>query len=215
MPTGRRSGLSIMPVVVSLLVLLAGAAQATSVTLAWSASPDASVTGYRIYYGATAGGTTNRVEVGPALTCTVSNLVAGTNYFFFATAYDGLGVESEPSNTITYTPTGLEKPEKPLQLRRAGFQRRQPGAQLVAHLEGTVSRLLGGDQFGPQRHIVGSEFAQALGIARGQLIDRFHQSAQGGNFVLESHYFLELDSATCASLAHAHHSRNVQRHGLG
>jgi len=183
--TGKRSGRNITPVVVSLLLLwLTSVAQAASVTLAWSPSPDATVTGYRLYYGDTSGTVTNRLDVGAVLTGTVTNLVAGTNYFFYATAYDGFGVESEPSNTITYTPIGLEKPEKPLQLRRAGLQRRQPVAELIAHLQGAVSRQLGSGQFRPERYIVRRELAQALGIAGGKFVDRFHQSAQGVDFVL-------------------------------
>jgi hypothetical protein len=43
--------------------------------------------------------------VGAALTATVTNLEPGLAYFFFATAYDASGVESEPSNLITHTPT--------------------------------------------------------------------------------------------------------------
>jgi hypothetical protein len=76
-----------------------------SVTLAWSPSPDASVTGYNLYYGRTFIAPTNRMDVGAALTATVTNLEPGLAYFFFATAYDASGVESEPSNLITHTPT--------------------------------------------------------------------------------------------------------------
>lgn len=76
-----------------------------SVTLAWSASPDGTVTGYNLYYGDFAGTVTNKLNVGPALSATVSNLSVGVTYFFFATAYDAAGIESEPSNFITYTPT--------------------------------------------------------------------------------------------------------------
>lgn len=181
--TGKRSGRNITPVVVSLLLWLAGAAQAANVSLAWDASPDATVTGYRIYCSSSNGTVT--IDVGAVLTCTVSNLVGGVTYSFYATAYDAFGVESEPSNTVTYTPPGnSEKPEKPLELRRAGLQRRQPVAELIAHLQGAVSRLFGGGQFRPERYIVRRELAQALGITGGKFVDRFHQSAQGVDFVL-------------------------------
>lgn len=74
-----------------------------SVTLAWSPSPDSSVTGYKLYYGDVSATLTNQLNVGPALTATVTNLQVGVTCFFFATAYDASGVESEPSNFITYT----------------------------------------------------------------------------------------------------------------
>lgn len=74
-----------------------------SLTLAWSPSPDSSVVGYNLYYGDVAGTLTNKMNVGPALTATVTNLQVDVTYFFFATAYDASGVESEPSNFITYT----------------------------------------------------------------------------------------------------------------
>lgn len=76
-----------------------------SVTLAWSPSSDSSVTGYNLYYGRTFVSPTNRLDVGAALTATVTNLESGLAYFFYATAYDASGVESEPSNLITHTPT--------------------------------------------------------------------------------------------------------------
>jgi len=81
-----------------------------SVTLAWDPSPDADVTGYNLYYGVVGAAQTNRVDAGAALTSTVSNLLAGTTYFFTATAYNADGVESEPCNTVTYTPTTTAMP---------------------------------------------------------------------------------------------------------
>lgn len=75
-----------------------------SVALAWSPSPDVTVVGYNLYYGAVSTTTTNKIDVGLALTATVSNLQVGVTYFFFATAYDAAGGESEPSSFIVYTP---------------------------------------------------------------------------------------------------------------
>lgn len=75
-----------------------------SVTLAWSPSPDVTVTGYNLYWWRTSTSVTNKVDVGLSLTTTVSNLLAGRTYGFFATAYDSAGTESEPSNFVTYTP---------------------------------------------------------------------------------------------------------------
>ncbi len=74
-----------------------------SVTLAWDASPDASVTGYRIYYGAASLSYTNSTTVGNVTNATLTGLVAGATYFFAATALNSTNVESGFSNETTYT----------------------------------------------------------------------------------------------------------------
>ena len=47
------------------------------VGLAWDASPSVEVTGYNVYYGCGSRQYTNKVDSGPALTATVTNLVRG------------------------------------------------------------------------------------------------------------------------------------------
>ncbi len=95
------------------LALLLNPVQALSgpgngVTLAWDRSPDSSVTGYRIYYGAASGNYTNSVAVGNATTNAVQGLTSGVTYFFAVTAYNASGLESSFSNETSYTaPTGL------------------------------------------------------------------------------------------------------------
>ena len=76
---------------------------ASSVSLAWDASPDASVTGYRIYYGGTSANYTNSATVGNVTNTTITNLVAGATYFFAATAFDATGIESDFSNETNYS----------------------------------------------------------------------------------------------------------------
>jgi len=73
------------------------------VTLAWDPSPDASVVGYKIYLGPTSAGYTNSVTFGNVTNAVISNLVASTTYYFAATAYDGVGLESDFSNETSYT----------------------------------------------------------------------------------------------------------------
>lgn len=84
----------------------------TNVRLTWDASPDASVTGYRLYNGVVSGIYTNSVTVGNSLTGTISNLFVGTTYYFVATAYTASGVESLPSNEVIYT-VQSPRPETP------------------------------------------------------------------------------------------------------
>ncbi|MEK6598397.1 MAG: Ig-like domain-containing protein, partial [Gemmatimonadota bacterium] len=72
-------------------------------TLTWNPSADSNVTGYRIYYGVASRTYTNIVDVGGATSVTISNLVEGVTYYFAATAYNVLGMESDYSGEISYT----------------------------------------------------------------------------------------------------------------
>jgi hypothetical protein len=74
----------------------------SSVTLAWNPSSDASVAGYNIYYGSASHDYTNEVPVGNVTSASISGLVAGSTYFFAATAYDASGQESAFSNEASY-----------------------------------------------------------------------------------------------------------------
>ncbi len=71
-------------------------------SLAWSASSDSRVTGYRVYWG-TAPGSYQQARgvglaAGTATSYTVSNLPAGRTYYFAVTAYDASGTESTYSS---------------------------------------------------------------------------------------------------------------------
>jgi fibronectin type 3 domain-containing protein len=79
------------------------------ITLQWDASPDASVTGYRIYLGGESAMYTNMVPVNSTNTSvTLTNLGEGRKYFFAATARDAAGAESVLSNeAIGYTSARL------------------------------------------------------------------------------------------------------------
>ena len=83
--------------------LAASNAPPQSATLAWDPSvPSTNVAGYFIYYGGVTGIYTNRVDVGLATTGTVSNLVAGTTYYFATTAYTSTGLESDFSEEAVW-----------------------------------------------------------------------------------------------------------------
>jgi hypothetical protein len=86
-----------------LVTARAAVAQTFTLTLAWDASPDAGVTGYRLYYGVASGQYTNSITVGNTTMATVTNLVKGVTYYFATTAYNASGVESPFSNEVTYT----------------------------------------------------------------------------------------------------------------
>jgi hypothetical protein len=76
------------------------------VTLAWNPSGGQDVAGYRLYSGTTSGVYTQTIEVGNTTSTPVSNLAAGTIYYFVVTAYDTSNVESPPSNEVSYIVPG-------------------------------------------------------------------------------------------------------------
>jgi Fibronectin type III domain len=72
------------------------------VTLAWDPSGGPALAGYRLYSGTASGVYTQTIEVGNTTSALVSNLTAGTTYYFTVTAYDTSGHESLPSNEVSY-----------------------------------------------------------------------------------------------------------------
>ena len=71
--------------------------------LTWDPVTDATLVGYRVYYG-TVGYTQARgagISVGNVTTFTVTGLTSGTRYFFAVTAYGTANVESPYSNEVT------------------------------------------------------------------------------------------------------------------
>ena len=102
--------------VVSLLVALsslipvkaaAASMSAAPVKLGWDASPDASATGYALYYHLANSSVTNHLDLGTAKTATLTDLEAGSDYLIYVTGYDAAGVESLPSNSLLYSPPAL------------------------------------------------------------------------------------------------------------
>ena len=87
----------------AMLALWTLTAQASiSVSLAWDPSPDTNVVGYALYYGNASGNYPVRVDAGIQTSTTVTGLTAGLTYYFVAVAYTADGVESLPSNEVTY-----------------------------------------------------------------------------------------------------------------
>jgi hypothetical protein len=89
--------------------LSASNAPPQSATLAWNPSAGTNVAGYFLYYGGATGSYTNRFDAGLATNGVVSNLVAGTTYYFAATAYTSSGLQSDYSNeTVWQCPLRLK-----------------------------------------------------------------------------------------------------------
>lgn len=69
--------------------------------LSWTASPDARVTGYRLYEGTQSGSYVTTIECGNTTTCQTGSKPWGpTTYFYVVRAHDDGGVESANSNEV-------------------------------------------------------------------------------------------------------------------
>ena len=112
-----RKAVSLLILISSLVPLPCLAVQ--SVTLAWDPSADASVVGYNLYYGTVSGSYSSRISVSNTTSATVSGLREGVTYFFVVTAYDSSGLESVPSNEVSYSVPGVSLTLKRIPL--AGF----------------------------------------------------------------------------------------------
>jgi hypothetical protein len=85
-----------------ILVCSAFEVEAAGVTLAWDPASSPNIAGYRLHSGTTSGVYSQTIELGNATSTLVSNLVTGKTYFFVVTAYNTMGVESAPSNEVSY-----------------------------------------------------------------------------------------------------------------
>jgi fibronectin type 3 domain-containing protein len=86
----------------SLLAFVAQTVPAAQVTLTWDAVTDATVTGYKIYYGTASRNYTNSIDVKKVTTYAVNGLQDNTTYYFAATVYNAAKAESGFSNEVTH-----------------------------------------------------------------------------------------------------------------
>jgi hypothetical protein len=103
-------------------LLTAGIARAADVTLSWDPSPDP-VASYRIYYrlGDNSNGpwTVGAVVPGTSSSLVHTNLGVGVHHWY-ATSVNEAGIESDPSNEVSYTISKPRPPTmKPVELRMA------------------------------------------------------------------------------------------------
>src|SRR5262245_3620433 len=93
-----------------LIAICLSASAGQSVTLGWKPSPDTNAVGYAIYFGTASGSYTSRLDAGAKTTYTVTNLVEGIDYFFVTKAYDANGMESPPSNEVSFIVPDMTSP---------------------------------------------------------------------------------------------------------
>jgi hypothetical protein len=92
--------------VVAVLLLAAGRADAQSVTLAWDPNSENDLAGYIIGYGTIPGQNQKTVDVGMATQWTLAGLSAGKTYYFRVFAYNAAGAKSAPSKEVSTTLPG-------------------------------------------------------------------------------------------------------------
>jgi hypothetical protein len=76
---------------------------ASSLTLAWDASPSPSVSGYFLYTVDAGNSQTVKTDAGNTTTATINSLISGHKYSIRVTAYDSSKNESGPSNVLVVT----------------------------------------------------------------------------------------------------------------
>jgi hypothetical protein len=86
----------------------------SAVTLAWDANTEASVAGYKVYYGTASRVYGTPIDVGKVTTYKVPNLTCGTKLYFTATAYANTvpvqesGYSNEVSITLLCAPANFK-----------------------------------------------------------------------------------------------------------
>lgn len=95
-------------VLISMCVFLSSEIQgAQSVSLAWNAPSNTTAVGYAIYCRNASSNCSSRIDTGTNIATTISGLKEGETYYFVVTAYNATGIESSPSNEISYIVPGL------------------------------------------------------------------------------------------------------------
>ena len=89
------------------MVVNPGSGWAVDITLGWDANTETDLAGYYVYYGASSGEYSNKVDVGNTTQYTLTDLQDGVDYFLAVTAYDSNNSESAYSAEVVYT-TGVQ-----------------------------------------------------------------------------------------------------------
>jgi hypothetical protein len=76
---------------------------ANSVMVSWDPNSETDLAGYNVYHGEIGSGVTNKTEAGNQTFAGVAGLEEGKSYFFFVTAFNLAGLESEPSEVVTHS----------------------------------------------------------------------------------------------------------------
>ena len=84
--------------------------QLRSVHLAWDANPEPDIKGYRLHWGTETGAYPITVDVGNTTTGTLEVPATAGLYYAVVTAYNTAGLESLPSNEVSFSVVGPSRP---------------------------------------------------------------------------------------------------------
>ncbi len=87
------------------LLAAPAAALAGQIALAWDPNPETDIAGYIIEWGTASAPFSNALDVGNVTTCTLANLTDGVTYTMRLSAYNKAGVRSDPSASVSGTPS--------------------------------------------------------------------------------------------------------------
>jgi hypothetical protein len=116
----------------ALLFLCAFSSRGQSVSLGWNPGPPATTAGYYLYYGATSGKYSTRIDVGTNTVVTLSGLSPGQTEYFVVTAYSFARIESLPSNEASFVVPNLASGLAP-QLSAVSPASAPPGAAIYIY----------------------------------------------------------------------------------
>jgi hypothetical protein len=114
----RAKGFVLLPLLVFFTAV--SLTQAANLRVAWDASADSNVVGYKVAYGTTSGLYNQTVNAGNSTSATVPSLTPSTTYYFVVKAYNSIGLESLPSNEVAVTTAANIPPSVSLTNPQAG-----------------------------------------------------------------------------------------------
>jgi hypothetical protein len=91
----------IAALIFAISLIMISAAFAKQIIIAWDASTDPNVVGYKVYYGTASKNYGPPVDVGNRTTFALGGLSAGQTYYLSLTAYNSTGTESSFSNEVS------------------------------------------------------------------------------------------------------------------
>jgi hypothetical protein len=104
---------SIVRALVFAIVALGSATTLSAQTLAWNASAESNLAGYRVQYGTVSGSPTTTIDVGRVTSWRIAGVQSGLTYYFRVVAYNTAGQTSVPSVQVSYTVPGTPTAPSP------------------------------------------------------------------------------------------------------
>jgi chitodextrinase len=149
---------------------------------------DPDIVGYKAFYGSASGNYSQTIDVGTATMVALSNLTEGSTYFVVVTAYNAAGLQSPPSNEISFTIAANQPPIVSLTSPQAG-----------ATLNGLSSIPLTATASDPDGSISKVEFYEGLnmiGQATAAPYTALWNNAASGNYFLSATAYDNSGAAT-------------------